>query len=520
MVLQQWMHLFCDNCKFIRIFMLMKKILFLKPAWLAFFASLLLSIIALSFEVTIGTDAATYLDAARIFHDAGARVALAYYDWPWFSILIGWVHGFSGLTLESIGYFFCVLLLAGFCALLVDVIVQRIPGSAGWALLVVLALPALNIQRGEIMREPGFWFFSMLTFWLALRWHERRGGWGQAILMQATVLLAAMFRLEAVILMPALMIWQALHIKKQVDGWLRLMQVSLLPVLVAVLGVIGLLTRDLLLLDRVNYYVYAITPRSLFAEFFSYSQQFAASMPSKFAMGDSGKILFAGFMFVQVWKFTKLLGPFFVPFLFREGWVALREYWLRFQPLVLSFALYFLVLIVFFLKKLHVYGRYVGFLNLLAVPLLVIATMALAKRFPRAVKALVAVSVVVMLANVISLSAKKTHYIEAGAWLAQQVEQAKATHYFDDGRIAWYAGWGYQPSRNRLSRTEAMSDAQLGNFHYYAIEARADEPWLLDWLTRHPDWRILAQFANAKQATIVILGTCSDTPAAQVCQQP
>jgi len=494
-----------------------KKIPSPNPAWLAFFASLLLSITALSFEVTIGTDAATYLDAARIFHTQDARAAWAYYDWPWFSILIGWLHGISGFTLHGIGYFFCVLLLAGTCALMVDMVARRIPDSAGWALLVVLSIPVLNVQRGEIMREPGFWFFSMLAFWLALRWQEQRGGWGQALLMQISILLAALFRLEAVVLMPALIIWQVLHVK-QSGGWRRLWQISLLPTLVALTGVISVLTLDPVLLGRVNQYLYAITPRSLFAEFFAYSKQFAADMPSRFAAGDSGKILFAGFMFVQIWKFVKLLGPFFVPFLFRDGWTQLRDYWVRFQPMVLSFGLYFLVLVVFFLKKLFVYGRYVGFLNVLAVPLIVMAVMAVAKRFPRAVKALAAVCVVLMVANVVSLSAKKTHYIDAGNWLAQQVEHAQAAHYFDDGRIAWYAGWGYQPINKNLSREQAMSDAQIGRFRYYAIEARADEPWLVDWLARHPDWRILAQFVNAKRATIVILGTCADTPTAQVCQ--
>jgi len=496
-----------------------KKISSLNPAWLAFFASLLLSITALSFEITIGTDAATYLDAARIFHAQDARAAWAYFNWPWFSILIGWLHGVSGFTLHGIGYFLCVLLLAGTCALIVDMVVRRIPGSAGWALLVVLSIPVLNIQRGEIMREPGFWFFSMLTFWLALRWQEQRGGWGQALLMQISILLAALFRLEAIVLMPALILWQALHIK-QPGGWRRLWQISLLPTLVALVGVISVLALDPVFLSRVNDYLSAIAPRTLFTEFFAYSQQFAADMPTKFSAGDSGKMLFAGFMFVQLWKFVKLLGPFFVPFLFRDGWTVLRDYWLRFQPLALSFGLYYLVLIVFFLKQLFVYGRYVGFLNVLAIPLIVMAAMAIAKRLPRAVKVLAAVCVVIMIANVVSLSAKKTHYIAAGNWLAQQVEYAQAAHYFDDGRIAWYAGWGYQPTNKSLSREEAMSDARVGSFRFYAIEARADEPWLRDWLARHPAWQILAQFSNAKHATIVILGTCTDTPTLSVCQQP
>jgi len=508
---------------------LIKKIKSSNPAWLAFFASLLLSITALSFEVTIGTDAATYLDAARIFHQQGARAAFNYYDWAWFPILIGWVHGLTGFALETIGYFFCALLLAGACALLVDMIARRVPGSAGWALLVVLAIPALNSQRGEIMREPGFWFFSFLAFSLALCWQEKRGGWGLAFGMLVAVLLAMLFRLEAVILIPALMLWQMLQLKSP-GGWWRLMQVSLPSIMVALTGLIALFALDSLPLQRVTYYWSALNPQALFAEFFSYSQQFGERLLEQFsdrgagriAARDSGKILFAGLLFVLVWKFVKLLGVFGIPFLFRQGWAPLRRYWLQFQPLVLAFGLYFLVMVVFFVKRLLVYGRYVSLLDLLVVPLIVMALMALAERFPRAIRLLVAAGVVTLLANVVSTStsAKKTHYIEAGHWLAQQAGHAQTRHYFDDGRIAWYAGWGYQPTNRQMAREDAMNDAKVGTFRYYVIEARADEPWLIDWLARHSEWRVLAQFANGRRATIVILGTCAETPTAQICLQP
>jgi len=508
---------------------LIKKYQSLNPAWLAFFASLLLSITALSFEVTIGTDAATYLDAARIFHQQGAHAALAYFDWAWFPILIGWVHGLTGFALEVIGYFFCALLLAGTCALLVDMIVRRVPGSASWALLAVLTIPALNGQRGEIMREPGFWFFSFLTLWLALCWQEKRGGWGLALAMHLAVLLAMLFRLEAVILIPALILWQVLQAKSP-GAWRCLVQVALLPMVVALAGLIAVFTLDSLLLPRISYYWSALNPHTLFAEFFSYSQQFGDRLLEQFpdrgtgriAARDSSKILFAGLFFVLVWKFVKLLGIFAIPFLFRQGWIPLRRYWLQFQPLALTFGLYFLAMVIFFVKRLMVYGRYASLLDLLLVPLLVMALMTLAERFPRAIKLLVAAGLVMLVANVVSTStaAKKTHYIEAGHWLAQRSEHAQARHYFDDGRIAWYAGWGYQPTNRQMAREDAMSDARIGQFRYYVIESRPDAPWLMDWLMRHSEWRILAQFANAKRATIVILGTCADTPGAQVCRQP
>jgi len=49
----------------------------------------------------------------------------------------------------------------------------------------------------------GFWFFCVLALWLALQWFERRSWW-RAVLIQLAIGMAALFRLEAVFLLPVL----------------------------------------------------------------------------------------------------------------------------------------------------------------------------------------------------------------------------------------------------------------------------------------------------------------------------
>jgi len=168
--------------------------------------------------------------------------------------------------------------------------------------------------------------------------------------------------------------------------------------------------------------------------------------------------------------------------------------------------------------QLFINNRYSALLHWMAVPLAVLAMMGFARRFPRAVKALIALAVVMMLANVISLSAKKTHYVAAGNWLAQHAKR-NTDVYFDDYRIAWYAGWGYT-KLGVGSREEALHGAHAATLRYLGLEAKPDEPWLLDWLARYPERRVLAQFANRKGATVVIIGSCADAPSAPLCQTP
>jgi len=487
----------------------------LNPVWLTFFVSLALSAIAGQFEVTIAKDTAFYFDVARTFNEDGLRAAFGRFNWPWMPALFGVTQTLTGLSWEVIGRLWTALFMATGCALMVSLMARRVPQAVWWAMLVVLAMPAFNQFRGDILREHGTWCFSVLAMWLAFEW-EARGGWARALAMQAAVLGAALFRLEAIALMPALVLWRVVLVR-QPDGVLRLVQAALLPVLVASGGLLAMLMLDAVLMSRVNgYFFYFLNPYRLFANFTRLSEQFGGLL-RKWSVDDAGKIIFFGMFATVVWTFIRLLGPFAVPFLFRDGWRAWREYWQRFTPMALALVLYFGVMLVFFIQSLFINSRYSALMNVMAVPLAVLAMMNVARRFPRAVKVLVAACVVVMLVNVISLSAKKTHYVAAGQWLAQHVERTDNI-YFDDYRMSWYAGWGFMQSP--MTREEALSDARAATLHYFALEAKPDEQWLIEWLARYPERRVLAQFANRKGATVVIIGTCVDTPTAPVCQTP
>ncbi|KXU38610.1 hypothetical protein AXE65_00145 [Ventosimonas gracilis] len=481
------------------------------PVCLAFFASLVLSFIAIQFEVTLSRDAAFYLDLTRSFNEKGLH-GLFQFDWPWFLLLLAISHKLTGLALETLAYLWVSLFMATTCALLVDMLVRRIPGSSGWALLVVLAMPAFNQFRGDIIREHGFWCFSMLALWFALRWDER-GGWKLAVLMQLSVVLAALFRLEAMLLMPALVLWRILQVRNQ-DGWLRLAQISWLPIVVAVAGLFALQILDNQYLDRLNNYLYKINPKNLLAQFTQLSDNFS-SMLHKWIADDAAAILFFAFLIYILGIFIRLLGPFALPFLFPSSFLRYRIYWQRFQPFALAFILYFLALMVYFFYHLFMNGRYTSYLNLLAVPVATLALMNVAERFPRAVKLLVVISIGVMIANVISLSPKKTHYIEAANWIKQNElpDEASKAFYFEDGRIAYYAGWSYVFPYDQSAEQILNDKNTKQGFSYFVFEENPDTPWLLAWFKQHPGYKILAQFSNGKK-NLLIIGNCEENPLA------
>ncbi|WP_233281676.1 ArnT family glycosyltransferase [Pseudomonas tructae] len=469
------------------------------PVRLAFAGSLLLSLVAVLGVATVGRDAALYLDIARQVSEQGPKVAWNAFDWPWFTLLLAGTHSLFGLSLELSAYLWCALFMAGTCALLVDCVRQRVPQAAGWACLLVLAMPAVNQFRNDIIREFGFWFFCVLALWLVQHW-QARGGWLRAACIHLAIGAAALFRLEALMLLPALGLWQLIGLRDR-QSWQRFCQFLVLPLLAGVLALAVLLVQGGISSARLENYLGLINPQRVLGAFKILSQQFADSLTYKFSKDEAGRIVFFGLLAAMLIKFVTLMGPFSLPFLHRSSWQALRTYGREYQPFAWVAGLYLIILMVFFVVQQFMNSRYLSFLNLLVLPLLAIALMQFARNFPRLGKVLVAIALLVMLANVISTGARKTQYVDAGHWIAANIDPQAAT-YFEDGRISYYAGRGYF---GVLPREEALSDEHVSTYRYFAIEARADEPWLAAWLEKH-QLKVLSSFANRKGATVLVIG--------------
>ncbi|WP_235205536.1 hypothetical protein [Pseudomonas fluorescens] len=469
------------------------------PVRVAFFGSLLLSLIAVWGAATVGRDAAFYLTIAQDVQVHGSKAAFETFNWPWFSLLLAGTHAVLALPIELSAYLWCSLFAAGTCALLVDCVRQRSVQVAPWACLVVLAMPAFNQFRGEILREFGFWFFCSLTFWLAMRW-QARGGWLRAATLHLAIVAAAAFRLEALLLLPALGLWQLPGL------WLRerrlaLAQFVALPLLGVVTGLVLVSVTGGFSSARVAYYLDLINPSSVLASFELLREQFANSLINKYSQDEAGRIIFFGILAAMAIGFVNICGPFAVPFLLGRNWQSIKRYWHEYRPFAWAAALYLLVLLLFFIKQQFMNLRYMSFLNLLFVPALALALQMFAQQFPRLGKVLVAVGLLVMLSNVVSSGPGKVQYVDAGRWMAANVEP-DVPAYFDDGRIGYYAGRGYQ--LKQLTREAAMSPAHVDQFRYFLIEARGNEPWLTRWLAER-DLRIVERFANRRGATVLII---------------
>ena len=469
------------------------------PVQLAFWGSLLLSLIAYMGVVTIGKDGAFYVDVAQTFLDDGISATFQRFNWPWFPMLLGVTHEVTGIPLETCAYLWCALLLAGTCALLVDCVSQRAPQACYWAVLVVLAMPSFNTFRADIIREYGLWFFAVLALWLAMRWHSR-GGWCLAAGAQMAVAAAALFRLEALMLVAAFSLWIFPGLGKR-SGWLRLFQLNWLPLLAGVAGLVALVSGQVFSQVRVEYYLTLLDPRQIGVAFHQLAGQFADTLKYKYSKDEAGQIIFFGILAAILIKLAALFGPFLLPYLTRRGRASVSDYRRKFALFAWGWLLYLAVLLLFFIHEQFINSRYVSFLALLAVPAVALAVTSSVGGSPRLGKVWVVLVLLVMLDNVVSLGAKKTHYIEAGRWLSEHYQKTAAVFY-DDPRIGYYAGWGY-PIGQQVSVLDLQPE-QIRRYQIFIVEADSDEAWLNDWIVSNGLQRVV-QFANRKGDAVHVI---------------
>jgi hypothetical protein len=164
----------------------------------AVLASLLISVFTILVPQSPNDDAYVYVRTAEIFSLDGFSTALQHYSWAGYSILIS-LFGNLGFSLFTAAYvvnaLFFALLVFAFISILKEIDASE--SSLMLAAVTILVYPELNEYRYFIVRDIGFWAFSIFALWQFLLYTKQatiRYGLGFC----CSLLLAAMFRIEAI----------------------------------------------------------------------------------------------------------------------------------------------------------------------------------------------------------------------------------------------------------------------------------------------------------------------------------
>lgn len=443
----------------------------LSPVSSVLVLSLLLSWLALQGRL-VNRDGVLYLSLARLIVEDGYAEAAKFGDLTFLPLLIAGLSYVLPLSYETIAKLLDALFMAGTCALMVDMVRRRAPEAVWFAVLVVLAMPAYNQFRSDILREYGFWFFSTLGFWFAMRLMERPT-WREALGVQGALMLAALFRLEALVLLVALSFWQAVAAPSG-EKLRRAGMIVMLPLAAGLVMLLLIAAGIVSPPNRLMYYLAAADPLHKIEVFSAAAVRLSDEvLLNKYSREEAGFILFFGLLALIPVKFLKMTGILLIPFVYQ----CRKAFWptlITWPPLAWSFGFYSLVLAGFVTHNMFLVGRYVSFLDLLAVPFIAVGLAGFCKSHPRWKIALLTLIVLTMFANVVSKSPRPTHILKAGEWLRNNVDVQTRVG-FENSRIAYYAGRKI-PWVDRADVPELAKSLADGQLDLVVVEVSLKDP--------------------------------------------
>lgn len=477
--------------------------LFKNPVYLTFLASTLLSLIAIFGAVTIGKDGAFYIDIAQSVSSDGWFSAFEKFNWPWYSILIAIIHDLIKVDHEVVAYALTVLFMAGTCSLVVSMVKRKAPEAAYWAVLLVLSIPVFNDFRAEIIRETGFWFFIILSVWLVNR--NNSNTFLNGFFIQVSIILAALFRVEALFIVPAVFFYLVFDGKVPAlrNRVLNIFKVFSIYFLFSFLLIFVLLFTELdggvFSQKRIANVLELINPYHIYESFLFVSDKFAQAVLLKWSHSDAPVIVFFGFLAALIFRIISYAGIFSFILFDSVGRAGLIQGCKKYKLNIIAIGLYFCILLIFFFQVRFVNSRYSSLLLILSVPILAVALNEVKYKWPRLIKVFIFVSVLVMFANVISISTKKSHYLEAAQWVKENTSKLDSI-YYEDSRIAYYAGRGYphMPDLNQVlerKKTEAFS--------YFIIESDVDDKDFLIWVDES-GLKVVSEKTNGKKSMYIL----------------
>lgn len=481
-----------------------------QPLLITFCASLLLSALAV-LTGNLNRDGMLYVEAANAFLADGFAAQHAVFSWPFLSTLMALLAQVSGLSPEVCGQLLNALLMAVACVLLIDLVRRSDPGLTGWAMLVLLALPGVNEYRNELIREYGAWCFSLLALRLALDW-PAAPGWPRAVLIQACVALAVLFRPETAVFLFAILAWQHWQ-PSSLSRLQRAIQLGGLPLLLLlallILHALGLLGEDTRLAFEVGRFDFAgfdHTAAEMNKTFSHYARE-AGTAPLILALGSLALI---------PWMLPGKLGIFIVPLgCFLASGEVLAA--LRRHALLLSALLCHLAVLAVFVLQLHfLSGRYLGLLLLFATPFIALGLRRLFVVRLRWWKPMLGLLMLVALSNVLSLAPSKQHFAHAGAWLAAQHEREAPRVFVGSARTAHHAGWAYHSRAGALDRARLEAEIAAGRYDQLVLDVSRKDKEFPAWLAAHGLHEI-QRFSDRKGDAVVVV---EPLPAAGELQRP
>lgn len=410
--------------------------------------SLFLSYLAYTFHDIIGRDSILYVQTAQVYLENGFKASQTVYSWPFHPIVFALIHKFSGFSLEISAQIFDAMLTAlfvdSFYRLYRETVVDA---KINWVPMVtILAFSGINDYRYEIVRDWGFWAFSLLAFVYLLRTFKAPSI-KDAILWQCFITTAFFFRIEAIGFMvtsPLLLLFSSGDLRKRITNYLHANIIFLVGFMIA-LAMFLISDATLGQLGRINQLVDFLDLSHTTEVIAYHKKQIAEYVMRYHGHSLGGVFLFAGVFGVVLYKAIVKIGFFYNAILllglYKFSNKPSKTYFWFIGVLIVTT---FFIVYFFVLHSMVLAGRYIV---LIAVLSLIFVTFFFEKiieycmktKKSMALNALKVAWLITLTTGIFHSSGSKDHLKKLGKWsLTNMDDSAKLIS--NEPRLYYYSG--------------------------------------------------------------------------------
>ncbi|MDH5358574.1 MAG: hypothetical protein OEY48_00870 [Gammaproteobacteria bacterium] len=428
--------------------------------------SLFLSTFAYYSDDIINRDGILYMDMAAAFLQGGLTETAKLYDWPFFSIIVAYLHKLTTLPLQiSAGVLNSLLFI-----LLTDTLIlisnKTLPNSRqlAFAALFILCFQMLNEYREFIIRDIGYWAFCSLALYRFMVFLESPS-LKNASIWQLVAIVAVLFRIEGVVLLLGLPLYlfATQHPKIALKQGLQLSYLLLICAVIASVLTIGQsgLTHAFSKISSVSYY---IDTSNFVTSLSNKTDILADQILNKYSERYSALILVSGLITMLFYKLINALSIGYVGLYLFSWWQNKNYSSFPYQRLLAYFtALNLVILLAFLFKEYFISTRY-SVMALLGLLLLILPAICRGIEYAwlsknRIYITVVSVILLVGLVDGLTQSNSKS-YIKNTAISASQDLPGYSKVLTDDKFIDYYF-------RTHKSTSEISQEENLNNYQNY-----------------------------------------------------
>jgi len=458
----------------------------------------------------ISRDSLLYVQVGHAFLNDGLAAAFKVWSWPFYSIAFATIHKVTGLGLEQSAHVLTILLEVIISLTFVK-IYSRIAfeGARLWvAMLFILTFVTFNDYKGDIIREYGFWTFSLIALYQFIVYFQTQTK-SSAMLWQLAIFSATLFRPEAVvyaILAPFYFLFaQTYSFSERIKHLLTLNSIFYS---VGALVLISLLLSSQLqaiLINNLPPQIDYFSAEKVFYNFNLAADNFVKHvLPFDYSANYSHLIIASGLVTMLL---VKLISNFTI--VYSGIWLTGSYHkWINNKAesqVVYYFAsIALLILLVFITSRLFVSSRYTVFLLLLIglvfTQYLDYLIAFLARQQKKIWLVLLGIFITIQfLDSIISLGAKKTPIKLAGEYTRSLVKPGEKIA-CNEKRFVFYSNFScqFQPALKNKYQSDTTNTLLKQDYRYVLMWVKHKNDEMLQTLQNEGRLHLLKEFSNRK----------------------